>query len=1122
MGKLFFPSAIFFLLLSGIELPAQNLRFKTVLDNPNSFLVDMKQDKLGFFWLNNTARGLQKFDGVKVQTFSHDPDNPNSIAPGQIISMVVDADNIIWLGMAGSGLDRLDPSTNTFTHFRHNERDAFSLSDDTVNTVLEDHAGNLWVGTNQGLDLLDRKTGRFTRCKNDQDEKRSTNSPQVTRIFEDRKGVLWICGRTSSKKHISPSALNRFDPAAKKFTPYMLDSAKANNGIPGTWVSDIYEDNKNNFWIVTDAGLYTMDRNTGKSTRYYPDPFHSGPLSQVPVTGQEAKEVIFVTEDSSGAFWVGMGQNGLNRYDPVTKQSMHFGLQYDFLDLSASIEKDSITGLNIPFAFKGVSSEDGLFWVLGLGGISQLNYKEKTIPFYNISKAALAIYLEANDKNLWIGTNKGLLKKEISAQHEKLFVLNPKDNGRRSKFVFSITADEEENLWLGTGGGLVKFDPITEKYLHYKNDPKNSSSISSNNVFYSFFDHDRNLWLATDSGISRLDKATGQFTNYNRRQIGANFNGFEINRIAEDTQHDIWFTTNWGLYKLDIKTGKFRRYLVDDLRSLYVDDKGSLWVGGWMGLYLFDKAKDKFEFFGDDESALRSNGVLDIIEDNQHNLWVSTTTTIFRINERRDKIEKYTQDNGVKLTQSLWSHSSFEAADGGLYLGNYFGYYSFYPDQLTDSIAAPPLHITGFTLDDKRISAANANVLSLPIWQSREIKLAYNQNVFSFEFFLADYIAPAEKRYSYMLENYDASWHDIKSENRASFFNIPPGSYVFRVKAVSGDGNAVEKSIRIIVSPPWWETWWFRGLSVLALIAVIYGVIKERSRKLVAEKLQLEQKVAERTAQLEKSLVELKSAQAQLIQSEKMASLGELTAGIAHEIQNPLNFVNNFSDLSKELLLEMKEEMDIGNAAEAKAIADDLVQNLDKILHHGKRADAIVKGMLQHSRTAADQKDETDINALCDEYLRLAYHGYRAKDNAFHVKLETDFDPGVGKVSVIQQDIGRVLLNLYNNAFYAVAEKAGSAGPDYIPTVTVRTNKQVKGGKAIVEIAVSDNGCGIPDKIREKIFQPFFTTKPTGQGTGLGLSLSYDIIKAHGGTLNVDSIEGEGSTFIINLPTRPA
>jgi signal transduction histidine kinase len=379
-----------------------------------------------------------------------------------------------------------------------------------------------------------------------------------------------------------------------------------------------------------------------------------------------------------------------------------------------------------------------------------------------------------------------------------------------------------------------------------------------------------------------------------------------------------------------------------------------------------------------------------------------------------------------------------------------------------------------------------------------------------------------------MLENYDNSWHDIGSEQRASFFDIPPGSYQFRVRAVSGDGSSVEESIHIVINPPWWETWWFRILSAIALIAVIYAIIKERSRKLVAEKVQLEQKVAERTAQLEKSLVELKSTQAQLVQSEKMASLGELTAGIAHEIQNPLNFVNNFSDLSKELVVEMKEEMDMGNGDEAKAIADDLVRNLDKILHHGKRADAIIKGMLQHSRSAGGQKEATDLNALCEEYLRLAYHGYRAKDNTFNVKLETDFDPFIGKISVVPQDMGRVLLNLYNNAFYAVAEKSKSAGPDFIPMVTVGSRIREENGKKVADLFVSDNGDGIPDRIREKVFQPFFTTKPTGQGTGLGLSLSYDIVKAHGGEIKVEppsaaaaaqeGKQAEGSTFVIYLP----
>jgi signal transduction histidine kinase len=266
--------------------------------------------------------------------------------------------------------------------------------------------------------------------------------------------------------------------------------------------------------------------------------------------------------------------------------------------------------------------------------------------------------------------------------------------------------------------------------------------------------------------------------------------------------------------------------------------------------------------------------------------------------------------------------------------------------------------------------------------------------------------------------------------------------------------------------------------------------------------------------QVEKTLVDLKQAQTQLVQSEKMASLGELTAGIAHEIQNPLNFVNNFSDVSNELLDEMKAELAKGNSEDAMAIVEDVKQNLEKILHHGKRADAIVKGMLQHSRMSSGQKELTDINNLADEYLRLAYHGLRAKDKSFNAKFETDFDKRIGKINIIPQDIGRVLVNLMTNAFYAVSEKAKLSANSYEPMVIVTTKKIIDK----VEIKVRDNGTGIHQKVLDKIFQPFFTTKPTGQGTGLGLSLAYDIIKAHGGELKVETKEGEGSEFIIQLP----
>ncbi len=303
---------------------------------------------------------------------------------------------------------------------------------------------------------------------------------------------------------------------------------------------------------------------------------------------------------------------------------------------------------------------------------------------------------------------------------------------------------------------------------------------------------------------------------------------------------------------------------------------------------------------------------------------------------------------------------------------------------------------------------------------------------------------------------------------------------------------------------------------------------EEQKKFIAAQKDELEKIVSERTAELrqqkeqvENTLSELKSTQAQLIQSEKMASLGELTAGIAHEIQNPLNFVNNFSEVNNELIEEMKNELTNGNMQEAIIIANDIKANQEKINFHGKRADAIVKGMLQHSRKSTGQKEPTDINALADEYLRLAYHGLRAKDKTFNAVMKTDFDKklsadesGKRKINIISQDIGRVILNLITNAFYAVTEKKKLLNGNYEPTVTVSTKKI----SDTIEIKVKDNGNGIPQKVLDKIFQPFFTTKPTGQGTGLGLSLSYDIIKAHGGDLKVETKEGEGSEFIIQLP----
>jgi two-component system, NtrC family, sensor kinase len=305
--------------------------------------------------------------------------------------------------------------------------------------------------------------------------------------------------------------------------------------------------------------------------------------------------------------------------------------------------------------------------------------------------------------------------------------------------------------------------------------------------------------------------------------------------------------------------------------------------------------------------------------------------------------------------------------------------------------------------------------------------------------------------------------------------------------------------------------------AAIALLALGVILWRNNRKQKYTNKLLSEQKeeITSQRDHLGGALEQLRSTQAQLVQREKMASLGELTAGIAHEIQNPLNFVNNFSEVNKEMLLELEIEIKNGNTKDALALMGDLSQNEGKINYHGKRADFIVKGMLEHSRTNTGEKQLTDMNVLCDEFIKLSYHGLRAKDKSFNAEMVAHFDPGLPKINVVQQDIGRVLLNLFNNAFYAINQKQKTADADYKPEVTVTTSAE----NGLVVIKVKDNGIGIPDAIKDKIMQPFFTTKPTGEGTGLGLSLSYDmVVKGHGGSIQVDSVQGERCEFIIHLP----
>ena len=721
--------------------------------------------------------------------------------------------------------------------------------------------------------------------------------------------------------------------------------------------------------------------------------------------------------------------------------------------------------------------------------------------------------------------------------------------------ITDMLKDKEGLVWIATNTGLYCFNPVTKTIKIYTEDSKDSSSLSSNKIHKLTEGKDGTIWIGTfRQGICSFNRQTNKFTRYpfthdaDFRLVKNALDDSYVQSLYFDDEGILWVGTNTGgLNRFNIKTNTFtsiesRKDGLQCVAAIHKDRSGRIWAGTYItGLFLVNGKTGTYKRYSE-KDGLCYSGINGISEDNEGNIWVATLRGLSKLNPATNNITNFTTANCLQNNEIL---NIFHTSTGQLNAAVKNGILSFNPSQLKTNNLPPSVQIESVSYHAVHNSLNNNDTLVFTHGHNN-IHLQYNENRITFQYVGLHFANAPLNQYACKLDEYDKEWINAGTQRTATYSNLSPGTYTFHVKAANSDGvwNQTGASLVVIIYPPWWQTWWAYALYALLAIASIGGFVYYRSKKLLKDNRILEHKIKLRTAEvlkqkeeivaqrdnLGKTLDELKSTQAQLIQSEKMASLGELTAGIAHEIQNPLNFVNNFSEVSRELIAEMKDELKAGNNDEAATIADDIDQNLEKINHHGKRADAIVKGMLQHSRASTGKKEPTDINALADEYLRLAYHGLRAKDKAFNATLNTNFDTTIGKINIMPQDIGRVLLNLFNNAFYAVAEKKKAADLEgfssnlqgleaYQPTVTVSTKliNPPSGGLG-VSITVADNGNGIPQKIIDKIFQPFFTTKPTGQGTGLGLSLSYDIIKAHGGEIKVETKDGEGTTFIAGLP----
>lgn len=755
------------------------------------------------------------------------------------------------------------------------------------------------------------------------------------------------------------------------------------------------------------------------------------------------------------------------------------------------------------------------------------------------SEVVYGLYVDKNN-GLWSTTEDGMARIDIDSP----ILSFGKDLGINSG-VRSIEKKGDE-LYLGTNTGLIKFDAIEKEFksvpqienreilgllgngddvivpgrnLHVIRDGKairldfpKDGSQPVNAIIPK--DYPNLLLVGTTSGLLLYEKGLSKQFPWELRGKVPGI-GPITNYFNEGKDGRIFASGSGKLYTLEIEAKglesvgnqaiKSNVFEVEASASFSFVD-GEFYKTSPQGMQKY--SPEEGNFVATEDFSGVENDLYDFTQFKSGIIWYESLDKKKYI-LKRNKEGKFVKDESFNSVSPYLAQADFIDKDSILWFGSPKGLIRYDPKK--ENQTGKPF----FTLI-RRIET-KTDTIPLPFYGRNKDFPATERKDNSYRFeFAAPYFEDEKKtKYQTYLEGFDADWVDWNDNRFKEYTNLPAGSYTFRVRAQAFTGRiSDEASYSFVVLPPWYATWWAYLIYVLLIGAVITGIVKWRSQKLKAENRLLEEKVHERTLQLEKSITDLKATQAQLIQSEKMASLGELTAGIAHEIQNPLNFVNNFSELNKELVHEANEELAKGDLKEVKAILKDLEENSEKINHHGNRAGAIVKGMLAHSRKSSSEKEETDINALADECLRLSFHGLRAKDKSFKAEFRTDLDSALPKIKVASQDIGRVLINLINNAFYAVGEKAKSTLSDFNPEVIVQTQKTEKG----VEISVKDNGMGIPDAIKDKIFQPFFTSKPAGEGTGLGLSLSYDIIKAHGGELKLESEVGKGTTFSIVLP----
>lgn len=1066
-------------------------------------------DEPGILWLA-TGNGLVRLDSKtgNYQRYLIAPNDSDNVNPLNFLHQVVpdpDNPNVLWVGGPGTGISRFDMIAESFTSYRSNPRDPHSLSEDYVQSLFTDRSGTIWAGTaTEGLAAFNPGAVNFTHLKNDPDDDQTIAPGIVWGVYEDQEGTLWVGTDIGSAGNI----LTEFDINTGRTNRYQFNPDDSTTILFGS-IRVFLEDSEGNFWVGGGGGLNLFDRSTKKATRFRHPQLEEN-------RGRNALFALLPTAKDENILWVG-SIGGLDRFDTLTGQ---------FESVSLPKEK------------------------LGL----------------EFGPAVLSLYMDT-EQILWAGTNNGLLRISPDGEATVASTYDPADTTTINNNQISTIAQRENEpgiLWLGMqNGGLNRFDTETNAATHYTEE----DGLPSNTIYGLLVDDSNTLWMSTNGGISNFDPETETFRNYGLDD-GLMALEYDQNAYSKSKNGIFYFGSGKGVTAFDpeqLHTNEIPPQVV--ISDFKIFNK-SVEIGSDSPLKKpltesqiitleYNQNEVTFDYvalhFANPEKNTYSYKLEGFDPD-----WVdgenkrSATYTNLPEGEYTFKVKAANADGlwnnegaSIGLTilppwyRTWWAY--------GLGLG-VLGFMVFGTDRLQrrriskkeqERQALREAELRAEAENKRRSDTEQLSQIGRAITSTLSVEkiietvyehvndlmdaAVFGVGIYNEEKKRIDF--PATKEKGKMLPPFS---NYLDEDDRLAV-------YCFKKKEeiIIGDYEKEYKKYVSSYKPPIAGE---ASLSILYLPLIhqdrVIGVITTQSFKknaYSAYHVNLIRNLATYAAialdnasayrQLNATLSELQNMQQQLVQQEKLASLGQLTAGIAHEIKNPLNFVNNFSDLSIELLEEAREELRHANNGKNTPcfdILDDIEVNLKKIYEHGTRADNIVKSMLEHSRGGTGKMEPTDVNVLLKEYINLSFHGMRASKNPINVELVYELSDTLGLVPLKSEDFSRVIVNLSNNAFDAMREKVHSSESNseaYKPKLTTRSFK--KDGNLIIEI--EDNGPGIPDDLRNKIMQPFFTTKKGTEGTGLGLSITNDIIKAHGGSLEIESEPGTLTRFRVIL-----